>query len=71
MALDHVRGLVPDDERRRAVQEAYDAQRTWRRQTMGERAEKVQALGRVLRTNKERYAQAEAQARRQRPSRPP
>jgi acyl-CoA reductase-like NAD-dependent aldehyde dehydrogenase len=39
-----------------ALQQAHDAQRVWRRQPMGERAEKVQALGRVLRTNKDRYA---------------
>src|ERR1043165_4805786 len=39
-----------------ALQQAHDAQRVWRRQRMGERAEKVQALGRVLRTNKDRYA---------------
>ena len=40
----------------RAMQQAHDAQRGWRRQPMGERAEKVQALGRVLRANKDRYA---------------
>jgi acyl-CoA reductase-like NAD-dependent aldehyde dehydrogenase len=40
----------------RAMQQAHDAQRVWRRQPMGERAEKVQALGRVLRANKDRYA---------------
>ena len=40
-----------------ALQQAYDAQRKWRRTSFGERAEKVQALGRVLRANKSRYAQ--------------
>src|SRR5207244_1433423 len=40
-----------------ALQQASDAQRLWRRKPMPDRAERVQALGRVLRTNKDRYAQ--------------
>lgn len=41
----------------RVMQAAHDAQRSWRRTSFGERAEKVQALGRVLRANKAEWAQ--------------
>src|SRR6266567_5326135 len=49
--------IFSDAQLERALQQAYDAQRLWRRKPKPDRAEKVQALGRVLRTNKDRYAQ--------------
>ena len=39
-----------------ALQQAHDAFQRWRRASFGERAEKVQAIGRVLRQDKARWA---------------
>ncbi len=39
-----------------ALQQAHDAFQRWRRTSFGERAEKVQALGRVLRQDRARWA---------------
>src|SRR5258708_26304716 len=39
-----------------ALQQAHDAQRSWRATSFGERAARLQAVARVLRTQKERWA---------------
>ncbi|MGI9148227.1 MAG: aldehyde dehydrogenase family protein, partial [Chloroflexota bacterium] len=39
-----------------ALQQAHDAQRAWRRTSFGERAARLQAVARVLRTQKQRWA---------------
>src|ERR671930_1542709 len=40
-----------------ALQQACDAQRTWRQTSFGERAARLQATARVLRTQKQRWAE--------------
>ncbi|MDQ6669240.1 MAG: aldehyde dehydrogenase family protein, partial [Chloroflexota bacterium] len=39
-----------------ALQQAHDAQRTWRTTSFGERAARLQSVARVLRTQKQRWA---------------
>src|ERR1700736_6267149 len=39
-----------------ALQQAHDAQRNWRTTSFGERAARLQAVARVLRTQKERWS---------------
>src|SRR5919109_4663416 len=40
-----------------ALQQAFDAQRTWRQTSFGERAARLQATARVLRSQKQRWAE--------------